>query len=95
MDYIFENCYALTTIPQLDTNNVTEMRCMFSNCSSLPTEFPWVIDCNKIADSDNMENMFQGSSVTNVTLANVSNSIKSQVTSQLLKGDNTLTINFI
>lgn len=37
MSYMFNDCYSLTTIPQLDTSNVTTMDYMFNNCHSLTT----------------------------------------------------------
>ena len=94
MNYMFYNCLSLTDILELNTSKVSDMTNMFENCSSLPTTFPWIIDCAKVSSRNNMANMFKGSSVTKVTLKSVKSSIKSNVTSQLLKGDNTLTITF-
>ena len=37
MSYMFQNCSALTTIPEMDTGKVTDMYGMFYNCSSLTT----------------------------------------------------------
>lgn len=34
---LFEECYNLITIPQLDTSEITNFSCMFSGCSSLTT----------------------------------------------------------
>lgn len=95
MNDMFSKCSKLTTVPELNTSNVTDMSYMFFNCTSLPATFPWIIDCSSIKNVGNMGQMFYGSSVTKVTLNNVKDNIKSQVTSQLLKGDNTLTINFV
>ena len=92
---MFDGCTSLTTVPQMNTGNVTNMISMFKGCSSLPTTFPWIIDCSSISDGSKMQNMFVGSSVTSVTLANVDSSIRYNVTSKKLKGDNTLTINFV
>lgn len=93
---MFNGCTNLATIPQLDTSNVTNMNTMFMNCTSLPATFPWVIDCKNITNpGDNMAFMFGSSSVTKVMLANVKEELKSQITSQLLKGDNTLEIIFV
>lgn len=36
-EYMFEHCASLTTIPQLDTSNVTTMFQMFDGCTSLTT----------------------------------------------------------
>ena len=92
---MFYNCKSLTSIPQLNTSNVIGMWNMFDKCTSLPSEFPWIIDCGSISESKNIEEMFQGSSVTKVILSNVKEDLKSQITSQLLKGDDTLTIEFV
>ena len=35
MSYMFNSCYSLQSIPQLDTSNVTSMSSMFSSCYSL------------------------------------------------------------
>ena len=43
---MFQYCAAITTIPSLDTSEVTDMRKMFSNCNSLQT-IP-VIDTSKV-----------------------------------------------
>ena len=100
MDGTFSGCKALTTISQLDTSKVKDMCYMFSGCTSLPSEFPWVIDCSSIEYSNywrkfSMYDMFWRSSVTKVKLKNVSSSKRREITSQLLKEDNTLTIEFV
>ena len=95
MSYMFNDCTSLTTVPQIDTSNVTDMSCMFKGCSKLPATFPWAIDCSKITNASSFMFMFMATSVTNVTLKNVKESIKSGVTSAQLKGDDTLTIEFI
>ena len=33
--YMFDGCSSLTSVPDMDTSNVTEMRYMFRGCSSL------------------------------------------------------------
>lgn len=35
--YLFYNCTTLTTIPEFDTSDVTDMVCMFESCSRLTT----------------------------------------------------------
>ena len=93
---MFNGCTNLTTIPQLDTSNVTNMNTMFSGCTSLPATFPWIIDCKNITNpGDNMGFMFYNSSVTKVTLANVKEELKSQITPQLLKNGSTIEIIFV
>ena len=52
MSYMFEYCFNLQTIPQLDTSNVTNMSYMFSECSNLQT-IP-LIDTSKVTDMTNM-----------------------------------------
>lgn len=95
MSYMFYGCTELETIPEINTHRVSNMQSMFMNCTSLPEEFPWEIDCYSISSYSYMSNMFYGSSVTKVKLKNVNSSIKSNITSSRLKGDNTLTIEFI
>lgn len=50
MESMFENCYSLTTIPQLDTSNVTNFSRMLYQCSNLTT-IPQL-------DISNVTNMF-------------------------------------
>ena len=57
---MFYSCKSLTTIPQLDTSNVTNMSYMFYNCLSL-TSIPQ-LDTSNVTD---MEFMFY--SCTNLT----------------------------
>ena len=94
---MFAYCSSLKNldVSKFDTSEVMDMEFMFRNCSSLPATFPWVIDCSSITRTSRISNMFSGSSVTSVTLKNVDDSIKSSITSGLLKGDDTLTINFV
>jgi len=97
---MFYACSSLETIPELDTSSARNMNNMFNNCSSLPEEFPWVIDCSSI-DLDNnnslnsrMKNMFYGSSVKKVAFKNVKNNVRPLITSQLLKNNNDMIIEF-
>ena len=53
-EYLFYNCYSLTTVPQLDTSNATDTRGMFSRCTSLTT-VPQ-LDTSKVT---NMFSMFE------------------------------------
>lgn len=97
MDNMFNECYNLTFVPQLDTSKVSKMSYMFDYCTSL-TSIPWPIDCTSItstAEKTSLYHMFHKTGVTQVTLKNVAESLKSGITSQYLKGDDTLTIEFV
>jgi surface protein len=37
MNYMFRGCLKLTSIPKLDTSNVTDMKYLFNGCKSLTT----------------------------------------------------------
>lgn len=95
---MFASCLALTTVPEMDTSSVENMGYMFYNCSSLQGEFPWVIDCSSLSYTSgrgvNMQSMFYGTGITKVILKNFNdrNTLGYRPTSQLLKGDDTLTI---
>ena len=52
---MFSSCTYLTTIPQLDTSNVTNMNQMFLRCTSLTT-----IPQLDTSQATNMDNMFNG-----------------------------------
>lgn len=67
--YMFRYCDKLTSIPQLDTSNVTNMKGMFSNCTSLTT-IP-LIDTSNVT---NMSYMFYYCrSLTSIPQLNTSN----------------------
>ena len=91
---MFEDCSGLSEINPIDTSNLVSMREMFKNCSSLPANFSWVLDLSSIEDIEDIQNIFEGSSVTNVVLKNVSNEVSSYINSMALKGDNTLVIEY-
>lgn len=95
MGEMFSWCTSLTTVPEFNTSKVTNMSRMFYYCTSLPSTFPWIIDCNSINSTDDIELMFLHSSVTKVKLSNVKQELRSQITSQLLKNDDTLEIIFV
>ena len=66
---MFQNCYALTSVPAMDTRNVTNLGGMFRGCSSL-TSAP-DMDTSKVT---NMSSMFSGcSSLTVVPEMDTSN----------------------
>ena len=52
MSYMFYGCYALTSIPMLDTSSVTNMRYMFYGCYSL------VSIKNLVTNTNNLTSMF-------------------------------------
>ena len=95
MSNMFNDCPSLESISQLNTSSATKMNSMFEGCSSLPTEFPWAIDCTSITNVNNLQSMFKDSSVTKVRLANVNEELKPQITSQLLKENDNLEIEFV
>jgi surface protein len=66
---MFNGCSSLTSIPQLDTSNVTDISYMFFNCSSL-TSIPQ-LDTSNVTD---MSYMFNGcSSLTSIPQLDTSN----------------------
>ena len=68
-DQLFKDCRSLTTIPQLDTSNVTNMSATFQNCSSLTT-IPQLVTSNVTR----MDNMFNGcTSLTTIPQLDTSN----------------------
>lgn len=52
MNYMFNNCPSLTTIPQLDTSKVNNMKGMFYNCTKLVT-IPQ-LDASNVRDMSDM-----------------------------------------
>ena len=66
---MFFSCSRLTTVPQFDTSNVTNMNSMFANCSKLTTVH--LFDTSKVTD---MYSMFSScSKLTTVPLFDTSN----------------------
>ena len=67
MSYMFQNCTALTTIPQLDTSTVTDMDYMFRGCTVLTT-----IPLLNTSNVTSMRNMFQNcTSLSDDSLNNI------------------------
>ena len=67
MDYMFSGCAVLTDVPQLDTNNVTAMKSIFGNCTSLSDESLnniLVMAKNSKVDSSNKTTTYLGLSTT-------------------------------
>ena len=79
MQYMFQNCGNLTTIPLLDTSAVTNMKSMFDKCKNLTT-IP-LLDTSNVT---NMSNMF--SYCTNLT--EIPQLDTSNVTSMMYMFDN-------
>ena len=65
LDCMFQHCTNLTTIPQLDTQNVTNMDYMFQYCTNL-TELP-IFDIRNVT---NMDYMISGTKITKITFKN-------------------------
>ena len=59
--FFFNNCSSLTSInlSNFNTNNVTNMSCMFSHCSSLTSINLSNFNCDKIKTGDEMKEMFK------------------------------------
>ena len=69
MQYMFDSCQKLTTIPEIDCSLVTTMQSMFYYCTSLTT-MPQ-LDTSNVT---NMQSMFYGcSKLTTIPLLNTSN----------------------
>ena len=66
---LFKDCKSLTTIPQLDTSNVTNMSGMFNNCKSLTT-IPQ-LDTSNVTNMNSM--FFSCSSLTAIPQLDTSN----------------------
>jgi surface protein len=70
MSYMFQNCAALTSIPLLDTSNVTDMGIMFYGCTNLTT-VP-ALDANKVTYANNLKSMFYGcSNLKSILMTNI------------------------
>ena len=69
MSSMFDGCSNLTTIPQLDTSNVTNMYGMFMNCTNLTT-IPQ-LDTSKVTNMTNM--FFYCSNITTIPQLDTSN----------------------
>ena len=88
---VFSGCTSLTTVPVLDTSSATSMMNMFKNCTSLPATFPWTINA---AACTNMQDIFTGSSVTEVTIGNALAELKAQPATYF-KADGNITVTFV
>lgn len=80
--YMFDNCTALTTVPEYDLSKCEYMDGMFMSCKSLghheySTEdegvFPWVIDCSSLKKVP--DGMFLDTQIKKVQFKNVPESI--------------------
>ena len=69
LNYMFDNCRSLTTVPLFNTSNVTNMDFMFSNCNSL-TSVPQ-FDTSNVTNMNSM--FYYCSRLTTVPLFNTVN----------------------
>ena len=72
MQYMFDLCSNLTTIPQLDTSKVTDMKNMFSGCNKLTT-IPQ-LDTNKVKYMSYMFSYCLKLSIIDITHMNITSS---------------------
>ena len=68
MDYLFYECYYLTSVPLFDTTSVTSMRSMFTDCQSL-TSVP-LYDTSNVTRMDDM--FYDCETLTSIPLFNTS-----------------------
>ena len=67
MSYMFLSCSDLTTVPEMNTSNVTNMNAMFNSCSKLPT-----ISKLDMSSVTNVSNMFVNcSSLSTINILNL------------------------
>ena len=75
---MFENCYSLTTIPQLDTSKVTNMGSMFQSCYSLITISQ--LDTSKVTNMSYMfNNCYSLRSIPQLDLSLITSSFNSSI----------------
>ena len=96
MSEMFAGCESMNTIDlkSFNTAKVEDFAKMFQGCTSLRI-VDGVFDCAAIKDKFSMNDMFKGTKVISVTLRHVGASMVPAITSQALKGDDTLEINFV
>lgn len=83
MSNTFESCKILTTIPLLDTSNVTNMRNMFNYCQALTT-VP-ALDVNKVT---NMSNMFRScTKLKSILMTNIGANLDISASTQFERSD--------
>ena len=108
---MFSGCSSLTTLGYMDTSNVgvdhvihgLGFALMFNNCTSLPSTFPWAINVEGLAwaTTTNADlgfafgNMFQGSSVTEVTFSHASAAIRSVLANGAVLKSGGMTVHFV
>ena len=74
-DQLFKDCRSLTTIPQLDTSNVTNMNKMFYDCRSLTTISQ--LDMSNVTANNNTSNMFYNCvQMTNLSIKNIKTNLQ-------------------
>lgn len=91
---MFYGCVSLKELPELDTSGVQSMRQAFANCTSLPEKFPFAISLKSVTSVKHLENLFNDSSVQEVTFKDASEELKDKITPKLL-GEQDLKINYV
>ena len=97
MRYMFYECKSLTSldISGWDTSKVTNMRGMFVFCMKL-TNIKGFLDISSISDKSFLQQIVLDTQVTDINFRYGTCKVpKDQITSQLLKGDDTLTIHWV
>lgn len=81
---IYKDCAAMTDVHKMDTPWIKDFREAFSGCSSLPKEFPFVIDITAVRDPEMLRNMFKDSSADVIEFAVYDPEFIKQITPELL-----------
>ena len=93
--FMFAGCARLRHVPSYDLSSVTNAAYAFYGCASLPAVFPWAIDLASITSTSAVHGMFEASGVREVTLRNVPETVRGQLTTTSLRSDGVeMTINF-
>ena len=98
----FDGCASLLYPPELNTEACVNFKYMYRGCRSLSDQYPYVINLRAVIEdlsSPGIENalrgMFEDSNVYSVTFDGVSDKYKSRINSDLLKGDDTLSVKWL
>lgn len=80
----FKNCCrgmaALETPANFNTRNAINLSGMYYGCTSLPAEFPFIINCENVPSIAGLAGIFEGSSVTFARFENVRYAMRFQMT---------------
>lgn len=80
----FKNCcrgmVLLETPANFDTRNANNLAGMYYGCTSLPTAFPYIINCDSVPSIAGLAGIFEGSSVTFARFENVHGPMRFQMT---------------